>query len=316
MSFTFFINNCNNSGGPGIFGARLKSQLEKNGHTFLNPHTTSEIPQKNISIIQGEKIKGSTRNVLRLDGLYFDSENPNNEALNAPIIKSFNEFEHIIYQSFFSKLMYESFLGRAQPNSIIANGINQEEYLKNARPLTNPIFSQYDKICVASASWRRHKRLEEIIEAFRDKRLSRILLIGLGGFDYIKDKSNVPDNVLLTPLFNPNQTSSIYAIADAMIHIAWLDWCPNSVVEALSCGVPVLCSHNGGTKELVKDSGVTIQLEEDYEIGTKIPLYNPPKISYNKLTEGILEVLEKPRGFKRPDLDISNVAKKYEKALK
>ena len=102
-------------------------------------------------------------------------------------------------------------------------------------------------------------------------------------------------------------------MADAMIHLAWLDWCPNTVVEGLSCGAPVLCSHNGGTKELVKDNGVVVQLEEDYEIGARVPLYNPPKVDTSIIVDGILEVLEKPTIFDRLDLDIKTVAKNYEK---
>ena len=43
-------------------------------------------------------------------------------------------------------------------------------------------FPKYEKICVASASWRRHKRLEETIEAFKDSKLKNVLLIALGGF--------------------------------------------------------------------------------------------------------------------------------------
>ena len=94
-----------------------------------------------------------------------------------------------------------------------------------------------------------------------------------------------------------------------------MDWCPNTVVEALSCGAPVLCSHNGGTKELVKDDGVVIQLEEDYQIGTKVSLYNPPKVDTKIIVDGVLEVIEKSTLFDRPDLDISYVAKKYEDLL-
>lgn len=318
MSFTFFINNCTPSGGPGIFGNRLKKQFEKNGHVFVNPYSTSQVPQKNISIIHGERIKGCPFNALRLDGLYFDSENPDNDKLNAPILKSFQRenSDYIIYQSEFSRDMYHAFMGE-RPFSIINNGIDQKEFLSNVKDLKtgHSVFSSYEKICVASASWRRHKRLEEILEAFKSPKLEKVLLVVLGGFEYVKDKSTLSENVLLTPLFEPHQTSSIYSMADAMIHIAWLDWCPNTVVEALSCGTPVLCSHNGGTKELVKNDGVTIQLEEDYEIGTKVPLYNPPDVDTEILVEGILEVLEKPKGFKRPDLDIETVASNYEKYL-
>jgi len=212
--------------------------------------------------------------------------------------------------------MYHAFY-KNKPFTIIANGIDQQDFLSNVKPIKyeNPIFSKYEKICIASASWRRHKRLEETIAAFKDARLKNVLLVALGGFDYIKDKSSIPENVLLTSLLEPNATSSIYAMADAMIHLAWLDWCPNTVVEALSCGTPVLCSHNGGTKELVKNDGVVIQLEEDYRIGDKVPLYNPPKVDTKIIVEGIIEVLERSTLFDRPDLDISYVASQYEKHL-
>jgi glycosyltransferase involved in cell wall biosynthesis len=316
MSFSFYINNCSPTGGPGIFGGRLKKQFEKNGHTFIDPYVSGEIPDKSISIIQGERIEGCTFNALRLDGLYFDSENPNNDQMNSGIFKSIDETDYIIYQSEFSKEMYHAFY-RDRPFTVIPNGIDQEDFLSNVKPIKqgHPVFSKYEKICVASASWRRHKRLEETLEAFKDPRLKDVLLIVLGGFSYIKDKSTIPDNVILTPLLKPNDTASVYCMADAMIHLAWLDWCPNTVVEALSCGVPVLCSHNGGTKELVKDNGVIIQLEDDYEIGTKVPLYNPPKVDTNTIVEGVLEVMEKSTIFERPDLDIKHVAEQYEKHL-
>ena len=83
--------------------------------------------------------------------------------------------------------------------------------------------------------------------------------------------------------------------------------------EAMCFGRFVVCSHNGGTKELVKDNGVVVQLEEDYEIGSRVPLYNPPKVDTSIIVDGILEVLEKPTIFDRPDLDIKTVAKNYEK---
>ena len=101
-----------------------------------------------------------------------------------------------------------------------------------------------------------------------------------------------------------------------MIHLAWLDWCPNTVVEALACGLPVLCSHNGGTRELVKENGVILELEEDYKIGSKVPLYNPPKVDSASITNGILEVLEMGKHLGRPDLSIYQCASAYEKLLK
>ena len=99
-------------------------------------------------------------------------------------------------------------------------------------------------------------------------------------------------------------------MADAMIHLSWLDWCPNSVVEGLGCGLPVLCSSNGGTKELVQESGIIIEIEEPYKIGEKVDLYNPPNVDINYITKKILDLIDMPK-VNRSDLHIKNSAKLY-----
>lgn len=101
-----------------------------------------------------------------------------------------------------------------------------------------------------------------------------------------------------------------------MIHLAWLDWHPNSVVEGLASGLPVLCSHNGGTKELVREDGIIIKLEEDYKIGTKLNLYNPPKVDTSIIVNGVKSIIEMPKIKAREDLKIKNVAAKYQKVFK
>ena len=308
---SFFINNTNPTIGPGIFGYRLGKELSGQGHEF-----TTSSPDNNICIIQGNYVEGA-RNILRLNGLYFDPENPQCEALNAPIFECYKKFDHIVFQSKFSRDMYEAFTGVKRPNTIINNGISKsfKEGAVDIRA-NHPLMKQFKKVCIASATWRRHKRLEEIIDAFRLPSLSDVLLIVLGGKEYEPLKNSrtfvPPGNVLLMPTLGLDEIASWYCAADAMIHISILDWCPNSVVEALSCGTPVLTSHNGGTKELVERwSGLTIKLEDDYKIGEMYPYYSPPEIDIGNLSAGILNVLKIGKGFKRPDLDIENVAKRY-----
>jgi glycosyltransferase involved in cell wall biosynthesis len=101
-----------------------------------------------------------------------------------------------------------------------------------------------------------------------------------------------------------------------MVHLAWLDWCPNTVVEGLASGLPVLCSHNGGTKELVKDDGIILELEEDYVIGTELDLYTPPPISLDPLIKGILQILYMPKIKRRNDLKINDIALQYNTLFK
>jgi glycosyltransferase involved in cell wall biosynthesis len=97
---------------------------------------------------------------------------------------------------------------------------------------------------------------------------------------------------------------------DAFIHLAWLDHCPNSVVEALVCGLPVLCSHNGGTKEIVRSNGIVLKCEEDYEF-KKVPLYKPPKCDKKIVAEGIEDILNWNKPIVANYLRMEHIAKKY-----
>ena len=51
---------------------------------------------------------------------------------------------------------------------------------------------------------------------------------------------------------------------DISIHIKSGDSCPNAVLEAMSCGVPVICHSHGGTKELVGNTGIIIEHPKFY----------------------------------------------------
>ena len=300
--------------GPEIFAHRLRGALEGRGWKFRDYYPGGNGFDEefiNLAIIEGPYVRGA-KNILRLDGLYFDSENQLTDKLNSPIFSCYDSFDAVIFQSEFSKKMYEAFRGERTPNFIIPNGV--PEYFSpytRENPYMHYLRSKYSKVCIASATWRRHKRLEEVIEAFRDKSLEHVALVVLGGEDYKLSVKSLPPNVIMHENVKPQSLPPMYVAADAMIHLAWLDWCPNTVVEALACGVPVLCSHNGGTKELVKDNGVVVQLEETYKIGERVPLYNPPKVDTKQIVAGILEVLEHKTGFERPDLSIESVADNY-----
>lgn len=186
--------------------------------------------------------------------------------------------------------------------------------------IPHPYVENFDKVVIASAKWRRHKRLEEVMEAFSSPELKNIALLVLDGQSYKPaidyTQSIDSQNIILFPKIAHDKLPEIYATADAMVHLSWLDWCPNTVVEGLSCGLPVLCSDNGGTKELVKNNGHIIKLEEKYEMGTTVDLYNPPNIDISLIIDGILQVLKIPKGFKRSDLSIKCVASHYLELLK
>ena len=305
----FSISNTQPISGPGIFGYRLRDALEEKGHVYAN----LDGDHLRVSIIEDEFVNTSSRTVRihRVDGIYFDSAMTDEQIHNANynILTTAARSDGIVFQSNHSfKLctrLYPANFNH-KPERIIYNGAPDSFFNQDLDR------SEY---FIASASWRRHKRLEETVAAFADPRLAKKRLIVLGGVDYSMAINpyfkTIPPNVHMFSKVPHDQLESMYGRAAGMIHLCWLDSCPNTVVEALASGTPVLCSHNGGTHELVQDNGVVIQLEEDYQYGTRVPLYNPPVVDINTIVEGVLELEQQPRNFTRKDLSMSHIADSY-----
>lgn len=292
MNKSFYFQNLSPSGGgPHIFAKRLTDELISQGLTY-SPDALNQ-----LTLINGQK-HPEKYNILRLDGLNFKKDDPENQS----IFKSYKSFDHIIFQGEFCRSQYEASTGIEKDHSIIRNGV-PDSFFENHSPAFE---SDLSKVLIASASWRRHKRIEEVIEAFKSPKLKDVMLVVLGGY-------SGPDlpNVCYFPKIKPEDLPNFYQSADAMVHLSWLDWCPNTVVEGLASGLPVLCSHNGGTKELVQDDGIVLKLEEDYKEGTYLDLYNPPKIDIEIIVNGVLKIVGMPKIKIREDLKISNVALKY-----
>ena len=55
----------------------------------------------------------------------------------------------------------------------------------------------------------------------------------------------------------------MYKASKYFLHLAWLDHCPNVVVDAMACGCTVICSSAGGTKEIAGDNAIIIE-ENDW----------------------------------------------------
>lgn len=258
----------------------------------------------------------SKKYVLRLDGIYFDIKNKGGDSnkLNQPIFSSIALSSGIIFQSNFSKKLVESFYGKInKPFEIIINGAPR---INNNENTTMEFDLPKDKIIfVASASWRRFKRLKEIVEIFLEvkSKYSDVALVVLGNnIDYqvhddsIKYLNEIPHSKIM----------QIYQKCDIMLHLAWIDNCPNTVVEALSAGVPVICSNQGGTREIIEltNGGIISETDVNFKF-EPVDLYNPPEINYNAVLRDIDSMINNLELYKsnisKKQIMIDYVAKKY-----
>jgi glycosyltransferase involved in cell wall biosynthesis len=155
---------------------------------------------------------------------------------------------------------------------------------------------------VCSSSWHRQKRLKENIDLF------------------LKLKENYPSSCLAVMGENSGYPTThkdifymgavsheicleVFSASDWMIHLAWLDHCPNVVVESLSQNCPVICTDSGGTQEIVRGNGIVIPETTPYKF--ELTDYDRPyKLQMTSLE---LPKIEIDNSY----LDIKKVAQKY-----
>ena len=256
MKIHFSNVDFSSSSGPNTFGIRLANELTKKGYDIVNHNDHYDIFL--CFIEPASKPRKGAKFIHRLDGIWFKPEEYHTH--NKWIKWSYENADHVIWQSNFDKQMTLKHWGMPKKGSIIHKGIEVKEN-KKLHPDIENIKNRFDRIFVCSASWHRQKRLKENILLYKSIKKENDALLILGkNPDYIEAGNNIfylghlPHELCL----------QIYSISDWLIHLAWLDHCPNVVIEAMSQGCPVICTDMGGTKEIVKENGIIISENNKY----------------------------------------------------
>lgn len=285
--------NLNSLSGPNSFGRRLKSEIERsNLHKFV---------EKEPADVQLSFISATAKVAplaLRLDGIYFNTRQ-DWQSNNSLIKKSFDSADIVIYQSKFNKELTERYFSTSKNSVIIGNGTSLEEIEKI--PANNSsILDQFSEIWACSSSWRPHKRLRENIRYFFEKspKDACLVIIGENPDHLIKDA-----RVFYTGQISWESCISLYKRAKVFIHLAFLDHCPNVVVDARASGCEIVVSSSGGTKE-ISGFGSTIIKDIDWDF-KPIDLYSPPDLNFLETYKNDIE----------SNIDITQVSKKYLNAL-
>jgi len=284
--------------GPNTFAFRLASELAVRGHEIVDDRDYDACL---VFIEPSSRIIPGKRVVQRLDGIWFKPEEF--ESKNASIKATYKLADHIVWQSNFDKSMTVRHWGE-KAGTVIHNGIS---LLSKASDVgLQDLRNKYDTIFVASANWHRQKRLKETIELFF-KQVDR----GVNGYLIVMGSN--PDHMIIHPRVGytgslPHDTClAIYRSSDWLIHLGWLDHCPNVVVEALSVGCPVICTDSGGTKEIVRNSGFIVPESFKYDFQL-LDYDHPPEIN--------LDISLPPRpDVDNSHLDIRLVADAYERTF-
>jgi glycosyltransferase involved in cell wall biosynthesis len=260
--------NLNASSGPNSFAKKIIPHMVESGNEFTQ-HTAADI---SLCFIESPMENLQIPRIQRLDGIYYNTRFQY-ELQNKNIKRTYDNSNGVIYQSHYGKKLVEKFFGIHRASTVIHNGADLFSISK-AVPMNNQIPDR--KIWSCAASWRPHKRLSENIRYFMEHKSEKDILIIAGkAEETIKDPS-----IFYIGNLTQDNLYSLYKASDYFIHLAYLDCCPNVVVDARACGAKVICTTSGGTKEIAgKDSILIDEPEWNFE---PIDLYNPPKIDFEK----------------------------------
>jgi len=226
---------------------------------------------------------------------------------------------HVIYQSEFSRKWWEDWYGITRvPSSVIHNGVDLNIYSPGDEPSKHP----YKLLLVEGSLGGGYEmgldnaiRLTEILQA---KYSLPVELVVVGKITdehkkHVEAKTNISINwkgsVPREQIIEIDRSAHLLFSAD--LNAA----CPNSVIEALACGLPVLAFDTGALKELViGDSGRVVPY------GGNPWNIDPPDV--NSLADAAVEMLKDQSRFRKfareqaeQNLGLGRMVEKYLEVL-
>ncbi len=210
--------------------------------------------------------------VLRLDGVNWDHR-CNAYSLKAKIyqearniiMQSIRRFfaSHIIYQSEYIKSMWDFHFGAVNtPYSIIYNGVCPNAFCPSRHYSESKSISL---LCV-EGSIQNKPHIPILFNSISEKLIKKGLLkeiVLVGKLNYsLKNELKDIEGLKVQGVVNKDQMSKLYQNSSLFLCLELNPPCPNSVLEAMACGLPILGYDTGALKELVgSEAGILLNYD-------------------------------------------------------
>jgi len=294
-----------NIGGPATFMKNLKNYLDENKISYLNtPQKAAVIffPVKfDTYILKYIKNRGG-KVIQRLDGIYYPSKHGEKHREANKKIKYIylNQTDFAVFQSNHCKdQCFQMFGHKKEENyTIITNGVNKNIFYPDKKTTLDKKIK-----LITTGKFRNMDMLEPVIKALdvlKDKLDFELLIAGpvinpalksLVGRDYI----NCVGGKKLEDVSELLRKSHIF------IYSHLNPPCPNSVIEAVSSGLPVVGFDSGAMKELLY-FGTDLLAHVSDDIFQKYEDF-----SHKKLAEKILLSVENYEIYRKKAIEHSNL---------
>ncbi len=241
-------------GGPTTFLLNLAKYLDQKNVEITNNINHSDLLFYPISHSFLDQIVAKSRSIpiiQRLDGLYYPERNGKlyfKKNIKAGL--SYYVFsDHKIFQSEFSKKQCFSTFSPITQNkyTTIINGANRELYYPDN--LTPADLGKHIRF-ITTGNFRHRDMLEPIIKALDQLSGLEFTLQIVG--PTTENINDLLDRKYITKLGTkkPSEIADLLRQSDIYLFSALNSACPNTLIEAVSCAIPIVGFASGGAKEI------------------------------------------------------------------
>ena len=263
------------AGGPLVKVARLHEAFPEANGMFNLLYTLSNTPYLPRSALAAMKMRG-TAIVHNQNGVFYPGWYASDwQAQNARMADAYHLADHVFWQSNFCRRCADRFLGKREgPGEVLFNAVDislfapETEKAPRSEPFT---FLLTGKIQNHLAY-----RLEDTIAGLATARAqgldAQLLIAGIiddgaraAAYTAAQD-ADIAARVRFTGPYTQAEAPALYRSADAYVMTKHADPCPNTVIEAMACGLPVAYVASGGVPELVgPNAGTGVAADDDWE---------------------------------------------------
>lgn len=196
-------------------------------------------------------------------------------AENRRMAVAYHAADWVFYQSEFCQKSAEKYLGsRSGEGKILYNAVDLEHFSPKAidggrgRRIIFLVTGKID----THLYYRIETAITALAQAYTAGLDCELIISGWVSSEALKrayallDVLNIGDKVCFTGPYTQAEAPDIYRRANVLIMTKHLDPCPNTVIEAMACGLPIIYSESGGVPELVGGvAGLGLRVDEDWD---------------------------------------------------
>lgn len=294
-------------GGPATFMSNLKRFLDYKGFSYTqnieNANAIFFPISYDIKVLKKLKKKGA-KIIQRLDGIYYPEKHGKKYSKKNKIIKDIylNYADFVVFQSEYSKKQCFEMFGAKKENeyAIILNGVDKSIFY----PTNDIDTAKPEKVkFIATGDFRKLDMIEPIVKALDLIKNSFPFEFNIVG----PAKNKEVLEYLNRDYINYLGPRNIYEIADLLknsdifLFSSLNPPCPNSVLEAISSGLPVIGFDDGAMPELVNFS-------QDLLAPASGSIFKKQKdLDHEKFAEKILLILDNYKHYKEKAIENSGL---------